>query len=269
MKVACYQTNPVYGETEHNVLTALKTLGARRADLHVLPELFSTGYLFGSRKELGRLAEPIPGGPTVRALSRFCRLGGCSVVASIAEVERGRYYNTAILIGPRGLLGKYRKMHLFDREKLWFEPGNTGFRVWTVKRVRIGLMICFDWVFPEAARILALKGADIICHPSNLVLHYCQGAMVTRSIENGVFTVTANRVGTEKRRAIQLTFSGGSQITDPRGRVLAHAPKTGRKTLVADIDLSLARNKRLTPRNHLFRDRRWSYFKELARPPGR
>ncbi|KPJ61172.1 MAG: hypothetical protein AMJ46_02285 [Latescibacteria bacterium DG_63] len=266
MKVAFYQSNPIYGETEHNVDEALETLGTVRADLYVLPELFSTGYLFGSRKELGRLAEPIPDGPTIGALRAFCRSEGCVIAASIAEIDRRKYYNTAILVGPRGVLGTYRKMHLFDRERFWFEPGNTDFQVWRVKRARIGLMICFDWVFPEAARILALKGADIICHPSNLILHYCQGAMVTRSIENGVFTITANRVGSERRGAIQLTFSGRSQITHPRGHVLARAPKTGRKIQTADIDLSAAREKRLTPRNHLFGDRRTRYYREITRP---
>jgi predicted amidohydrolase len=269
MRVAFYQTNPVYGETEHNVREALETLGTVRADLYVLPELFSTGYLFGSRKELGRLVEPVPAGPTVGALREFCRSRGCAVATSIAEVDRKNYYNTAVLIGPRGLLGKYRKIHLFDRERFWFTPGNLDFEVWTFKRARIGLMICFDWVFPEATRVLALKGADVVCHPSNLILHYCQDAMVTRSIENGVFTVTANRVGSEKKRGVQLTFSGRSQITDPRGRVLARASKVGRKMQVVKIDLSLTRKKRLTPRNHLFGDRRTRYYREITKPRGR
>ncbi|UCF78411.1 MAG: acyltransferase [Candidatus Eiseniibacteriota bacterium] len=269
MRIAFYQTSPVYGEIEYNVREALETLAAARADLYVLPELFSTGYLFGSRKELGRLVERVPEGPTVGVLHKFCRSRGCAIVASIAEVDRGNYYNSAVLISPRGLLGKYRKIHLFDRERLWFQPGNLDFGVWTFKRARIGLMICFDWVFPEAARVLALKGADIICHPSNLILHYCQDAMVTRSIENGVFTVTANRVGSERAEAVQLTFSGRSQITDPKGRVLARAPKVGRKFQVVDIDLSLTKKKKLTPRNHLFHDRRAKYYKEITRPTRR
>ncbi len=266
MRVALCQTNPVYGETEHNVREALETLSTVRADLYVLPELFSTGYLFGTRKELGRLVEPVPDGPTVSSLKKFCRSRGCAVVASVAEVDRKVYYNTAVLVGPRGLLGKYRKIHLFDRERLWFEPGNLDFGVWAFKRARIGLMICFDWVFPEAARVLALKGADIICHPSNLILHYCQDAMITRSIENGVFTVTANRVGSERAGNIRLTFSGKSQITDPKGRVLARAPKVGRKLQVVDLDLSLAKKKKLTPRNHLFGDRRAKYYREITKP---
>jgi predicted amidohydrolase len=269
MKVAFYQSNPVYGQIEQNVNEAIETISAVPADLYVLPELFSTGYLFGSKRELGRLAEPIPSGPTANALRRFCRSEGCALAASIAEVDRGRFYNTALLVTSRGIAGTYRKVHLFDRERFWFTPGNTDFNVWTVKRVRIGLMICFDWVFPEAARILALRGADIICHPSNLILHYCQGAMVTRSIENAVFTVTANRVGSESRAGVHLTFSGRSQITDPRGRVLARAPKTGRKMMAVDIDPSLAREKRLTPRNHLLTDRRPRFYRQLVKPAAR
>jgi predicted amidohydrolase len=126
-------------------------------------------------------------------------------------------------------------------------------------------MICFDWIYPEAARILALKGADIICHPSNLILPYCQAAMVTRSIENRVFTVIANRVGTEVRGKVTLTFSGMSQITDPLGRVLARAPKAAEKMMAVEISPALARNKKATPGNHLFRDRRPAYYRELTK----
>jgi len=266
MKVAVYQSCPIYGDIDYNLFTALAALGSVDADLYVLPELFSTGYLFGTRKALGKLVEPVPSGPTSRGLIRFCRSRGCAIVAGIAEKEGAKFFNTAVLVGPRGLIGKYRKTHLFNQEKKWFDPGNTGFEVWKCGNAKLGLMICFDWIYPEAARILALKNADIICHPSNLILHYCQPAMVTRSVENRVFTITANRVGREVRKDVDLTFSGRSQITDPLGRILAAAPREAERIMAVDIDPTLARNQKATPGNHIFRDRRPAFYKELVRP---
>jgi predicted amidohydrolase len=265
MRVAFYQSCPIYGDVDYNLFTALGALGSTKSDLYVLPELFSTGYLFGSRKELSDLAEPVPSGPTTRGLIQFCRSERCAIVAGVAEKEGKKFYNSAILVGPRGLIGKYRKTHLFNQEKLWFHPGNTGFQVWRYKNARIGLMICFDWIYPEAARALALKGADIICHPSNLVLPYCQAAMKTRSIENRVFTITANRVGKEIRGKVELTFSGMSQITDPLGGVLARAPEATERIVAVKIRPEQARNKKATPGNQIFRDRRPVYYKDLTK----
>ena len=155
----------------------------------------------------------------------------------------------------------YRKSHLFWYEKRFFSPGNTGFRVHDIGIARIGMMICFDWVFPEVCRVLALNGADIICHPSNLVLPHCPQAMITRCLENRVFAVTANRVGSESRTAgSPLKFIGKSQIVDPDGRVLCRASDNKVETMVIDINPKLARDKRITPKNDLFVDRRVDLF---------
>jgi len=269
MRVAFYQSSPVYGEIEYNLFTALNALGSSKADLYVLPELFSTGYLFGSRKELAALAEPIPAGPTTRSLIEFCRAEDCAIVAGIAEVAgRGsakKFFNSAVFVGSRGLVANYRKTHFFNLEKKWFDAGDLGFSVSKFRGARIGVMICFDWVYPESARILALKGADIVCHPSNLVLPFCQAAMITRSLENRVFTVTANRVGKEKRGRVEIPFSGMSQIVDPFGKVLRQAPRTGEKIMAVDIDPARARDKRFTPGNDLFKDRRPQFYRDLVR----
>jgi predicted amidohydrolase len=259
----------MYGEIEYNLFTALNALGASRTDLYVLPELFTTGYLFGSRKELAGLAESIPSGPTTKSLVEFCRAEDCAIVAGLAEVTgRGsarKYFNSAVFVGPRGLLALYRKTHLFNQEKKWFDAGDTGFTVTPFRGAKIGVMICFDWVYPESARVLAVRGADIVCHPSNLVLPYCQAAMITRSLENRVFTITTNRVGREKRGKTELTFSGMSQIVDPFGKVLRKAPRTGEMLAVVDVDPARARDKKFTPGNDLLKDRRSRYYRDLVR----
>jgi predicted amidohydrolase len=123
------------------------------------------------------------------------------------------------------------------------------------------MMICFDWLFPEAARTLALQGAEVICHPSNLVLPYCPQAMITRSLENRVFTITANRVGTEERvPGKPLKFIGTSQVTSPDGDVLCRAGSKREEAVAVEIDPARARKKLITPMNDIFRDRRKDLF---------
>ncbi len=260
MKVGFIQTSPVFGRVEENVEDVVRRLASPRmrgVELLVLPELFSTGYQFRSRKELSGFAEEVPGGYTVGRLAEIAGAMRLHIVAGIAERSSGRVYNSAVLVGPGGLLGLYRKAHLFWDEKRLFSPGDTPFRVYDIGRARIGMMICFDWLFPEAARRLALDGADIICHPSNLVLPYCPEAMITRTLENRVFAVTANRVGSEERvKDKPLRFIGLSQIVSPRGEILCRASRRRAEARVVDIDPEEARNKRITPKNHIFRDRR-------------
>ena len=118
-------------------------------------------------------------------------------------------------------------------------------------------MICFDWRFPETARTLALLGADLIAHPSNLVLTHCPQAMITRCLENRVFAITADRVGTEDRlEGETLNFMGQSQVVDPNGNILIRASILDEAVHVVHLDLNLARNKALNSRNHIFNDRR-------------
>ena len=132
-----------------------------------------------------------------------------------------------------------------DDGYIWY-PGLTGFRIFEYRQVRFGLMICFDWRFPEAARRLALSGAQIICHPANLVLPHCPDAMVTRALENNVFTVTADRIGSENRTGIPLKFIGRSRIIAPDGIILGELGETETGFISADIDTELADRKRLS-----------------------
>ncbi len=238
-------------------------LEGTKADIIVLPELFATGYLFESRDELVRLAET-PDGPTVSALKDLSKEFNTALVGTVAERAGDDIFNTCYAVSGGEVLGTYRKVHLFDREKAMFAAGDTPFPVIDVKGARVGLMICFDWIFPEVARVLALEGAQILCAPSNLVLPYCPAAMVTRCIENHVFAVLANRVGMERTGDIELEFVGMSEIVAPNGDILARAGREEEMLQVAEIDPADADDKMVTSTNDVLADRRPEFYRKLC-----
>ncbi len=254
IRVGVLQFSPRFGDVAGNLARIAGLLARRRADLWVLPELCATGYQFRSRAEAARLAESTDG-PFSRFLGTMARERQTVIVAGFAERAGRRLFNSALVVGPKGTLGVYRKVHLFHRERRIFSPG-TSLPVFRTPLGRLGVLICYDWRFPEAARTLALKGAALIAHPANLVFSHAPDAMVTRALENRVFTVTAGRTGAEARiPGERLRFFGGSQVVTPRGRVCF---RLGRQEAVrtARIDLAEAADKRLTPLNHILRDRR-------------
>jgi predicted amidohydrolase len=261
MRIACLQMNCRLGEQERNVRRALQLIDSEKADLYVLPELFNSGYLFANKQEVVAVAEAIPEGETCRQLYAVAQKKECYIVAGMAEKAGDKFYNASVLIGPQGHIATYRKIHLFDEEKLWFDPGDKPFCVHDIGIAKLGLMICFDWIFPESMRSLALQGAEVICHSANLVLPYCQKAMTTRCLENGVFAATANRVGQDRCNDKQLRFTGHSQITGPRGQVLSQAGKVLEEVCVATIDPGDSQKKWLNSHNHLHRDRRPEMYK--------
>ncbi len=261
MKTAFFQFSPVFGEVRRNVEKVLHEIGSREVDLVVLPELFSTGYQFVSKEEVEELAENIPSGYTTEKLVELSKKKNVCIAAGIAERDGDAFYNSAVLTGPEGFIGLYRKTHLFYEENLWFSPGDTGFRVWETSIGTIGIMICFDWFFPESARTLALRGAEVIAHPSNLVLPYCPDGMVTRCLENRVFAVTANRTGLEQRGGKEaLSFIGSSEIVSPKGEILCRAGGETEEFGQIEIDPAQAGNKRLNAFNDLFSDRRKDFY---------
>ena len=259
-KVGYFQFHPCFGDLDANRRTVEKALQPVEADLMVLPELPFTGYTFRNRRELASLAEDPSRSETVDLLTGICRRNRMSVVTGFAEKSGDKIFNSSLLVGPRGLIRIYRKIHLFNDEKKYFDPGDLPLKINTVRGVRVGMMICFDWVFPEVTRTLALQGMELLCHPSNLVLKFCQKSMSTRCLENGVFAVTTNRFGLEQRPHASLKFSGGSQVVGPQGQVLARAPSQRRQLQVVAIDPAESKNKSLTPRNHLLRDRRPEFY---------
>jgi predicted amidohydrolase len=257
VRVACVQNDPAFGARDANLDAAEALLDGVEADLVVLPELFASGYSFRDRAEAEAAAEPFPDGPTVRRLLAWSRRRGAVVVAGFPERAGARVHNAAAVVADGRPLACYRKVHLFGFESDVFDAGDDGFAVVEHRGLRVGTMVCFDWIFPESARTLALRGADVIAHPSNLVLPWCQRAMPLRALENGVFTATANRVGTERRAPRPaLRFTGGSLVAGVDGVVLASAPEEGPAVLVADLDPARARDKRLPGGNDRLADRR-------------
>lgn len=260
VRVGFVQTRPRFGKLERNLDGAGRRVAdAPDFDLLVLPELFSTGYLFRDRAEALASAEDLDG-PTLSALREWASARGGAIVAGFAERAGERVYNSAALVEPDGRTRVYRKIHLFDREPLVFEAGDRPFDAWDVTtprgRWRVGVMVCFDWVYPEATRSLALRGADIVLHPSNLVLPHCQEAMKTRCLENRVWAVTANRTGGDDRGDLRVEFTGTSQIVGPRGEVVVRANAGSECTEVREVDVAAARDKRITEHNDVLAGRR-------------
>lgn len=262
MRVGFYQFDPQFGEVAANLDTVTAKLERADADLIVLPELFASGYQFVSQEEAQRLAESVPDGVTVRRLSDLAKRRKMHLVAGLPERSGTRCYNSAVLVGPPGFLGCYRKTHLFYEETQFFSLGDSGFHVWDIGPAKIGVMICFDWYYPEAARTLALQGADILCHPSNLVLPNCPDSMPVRCLENRVFAVTCNRIGSEARGGKErLTYIGQSEIVTPKGLITHRASRDREELTIIDIDPAEARDKALNRYNDLLGDRRPSLYK--------
>jgi predicted amidohydrolase len=251
------------GERAHNVsriLAAIEDACKNGARLVAFPECATTGYCFDTLDEVRCVAEPIPG-PTTARLAEACRAHRAYVVVGMVESCESRLFNACALIGPDGLIGGYRKVHLpylgVDR---FADPGDNPFHVWHALGLRVGMNICYDGSFPESSRVLALEGADLIVLPTNWPpAAACAADYVinTRAMENHVYYLAVNRIGSERG----FTFIGRSRICDPTGRTLAAADHDQEAILQVEIDPELARNKHLVriPGKHeidRFADRR-------------
>lgn len=260
MKAGFLQFSPSFGEKQKNFDQVEHLLCDITADIIVLPELFNTGYTFLNKNELTKLAEPIDG-ETSNFIQQLAKKKNCSIVYGFAEKYNDLFFNSMSFMSPADIVQTYRKSHLFFEERNFFQPGDTGFKVFEHNGVKIGMLICWDWIYPEAMRTLALKDAQIILHSANLVTPYCPDAMITRAIENRVFVITADRIGEEKRNGKKFHFIGKSQIVAPNGEVLV---RVGEETCVkvVEIDPGLALDKKITEHNDLFTERREElYFK--------
>jgi N-carbamoylputrescine amidase len=271
-------------DPDENVLracTMLRDAANRGAQVACLPELFRTPY-FCQSEDAARfdLAEPIPG-PTTMALCQVARETGIVVIGSLFERRAaGIYHNTAVVIEKDGtLLGMYRKMHIPDDplyyEKYYFTPGDLGFLTFDTSFARVGTLVCWDQWYPEAARLTALRGAEVIFYPTAIGWHPAEkvefGAAqssawetIQRShaIANGVYVAAVNRIGHEGPASGGLEFWGGSFLADPFGRVVAKASHDTEEILIAQCDPRLQEE---TRRNWPFlRDRRIDAYAPIA-----
>jgi N-carbamoylputrescine amidase len=271
--VACLQMRPTFGDVAANVADSLRMIdqaAERGADLVVLPELCNSGYVFASRGEAFALAEEIPSGPTVKAWAERAARHRLYLVAGICERAGGNLYNSAVVLGPEGYLGTFRKVHLWNEETLYFEPGDLGFPVFHTPIGRIGVAICYDGWFPETYRLCALQGADIVCVPTNWVPIPGQAAgrqamanilAMGAAHSNSMFIACADRVGVERGQP----FEGQSLIVGYTGwPVAGPARRDSEEIVFAEIDLREARRKRnWNAFNQVLRDRRTDVYDEM------
>lgn len=261
--VAALQFSPHRAMLAYNLDRIRELAEPVAADVLVIPELASTGYCFTDPDELLPMAE-IPGeGPFCRWMLETAAAKGMLVAGGFAERDReGMLYNSAFIAVPDGTWRVYRKTHLFYKEKMVFAPGDTGFFVVEWEGIRYGTMICYDWRFPEAARALTVRGADVILHPSNLVAakSLWGPVMETRAVENKVITVTANRSGSEILVDEILRFSGESQINGMNGKPLAVAGAEDEEVIIAQVDPLATRSKSFNSFNDIIADRRPEYY---------
>jgi predicted amidohydrolase len=179
------------------------------AKLIVTPEMATTGYCWASREEIASEVEPIPG-PTTARFAEIAARYGCWIVVGLPEVDpqTGVFYNTAVLIGPDGPLGRYRKTHAYISEPKWAKDGDLGLPVFETPLGRIAMTICMDACYPETARVPALAGADVICFPTNWLTEKSPSpSWMARAAENGVYFLAANRYGPPTARASSVACS--------------------------------------------------------------
>ncbi len=265
MKISVFQTKPVFGEFNVNANVIKDYIDNSDADILVFPELAFSGYNFETKEELKKLSNGFNSRLFNDEIKYLSKEKNKIICLGFAE-ERvdGEIFNSAALFFPNGEKHLYRKTHLFYKERYLFSEGNTGFNVFRYEPwdINIGMMICYDWRFPEAARTLGIKGADVILCPSNLVTDVWHISMPSRALENNLFFVTANRVGTETNSEQTLDFTGKSAIYGCRGELLCQASNDQEEVITADIDYKLARKNAFNEINDIFTDRRPDiYFK--------
>jgi len=261
IKAGIIQFQPVFGDLEKTISRLTPLLeSAKDTDIMVLPELANSGYNFDSYEQAFELSEEVENSCYLNFISDFAARNSNHIVTGFNEREKDKLYNTAVLIGPDGVIGKYRKLHLFMNEKDIFEAGNLGFPVFDIGICKIGIQICFDYLFPEAWRILALKGAQLICHPSNFITPYPQKVIPAHAVINRFFIITCNRIGVEK----DLNFTGESFIINPDGDFICKASFSNEDVIISDLDIKLADNKMINKRNHVFGDRFPEQYKDLT-----
>ncbi len=262
INISIVQFCPKLFERKSNISRIEEIIEKDDSDLILFPELSTTGYFFLNREEVDENSDEF-NGKTIMHFQEMAVIHNKIIVIGFAEKFRSELYNSAAILFPEEKYSScYRKTHLFYRERFCFNEGNTGFFVIDYKPfdLKLGTMICYDWRFPEAARTLGFKGADLIVCPSNLVTKIWHLAMPARSIENKVYLAVSNRFGNEVRNNENLLFNGMSAIWDFNGSLLQAANKEGDEILKCSINPEYTRNKMFNEFNDIFKDRRTEFY---------
>lgn len=266
LTLAVVQFTPRFGEKKKNLSRMQKLVENVTADIIVFPELCTTGYFFLSRKEVTKVAETA-GGESTRFFCEMAQRKNAVVVAGFAERHHNHLFNSCMVVVPESKPPSvYRKTHLFYKENDCFDPGDSGFFVVHDKKrdVRIGPMVCYDWRFPESARVLTLLGADVIVCPANLITEAWRRVMPARAIENNVYLAVSNRAGFERRGGEELRFKGYSAIYDFSGQALKTAGTNDDVVLLAEIFPARTRDKSFNPINNILTDRQPQHYGPLT-----
>jgi len=275
-RIAGVQMEPKLGEVSRNLAAILARFSEAvqgGAKLVVFPECALTGYGFRDRAEARPFAEAA-GGPSALRIASACRESGAWIVYGFLESDGDRLFNACALVGPDGPVATYRKVHLpYLGVDKFADPGDRPFAVHDAGGLKVGMHICYDGAFPETARVLTLLGAELLVLPTNWPTHSecaAEHMIATRSMENVVYSLAANRVGEERG----FRFIGRSSIASTSGEILAFASPDREEILYADIDPAKARQKRLVrvPGQHevdRIADRRPGFYGPLVAPNGR
>jgi len=253
LRVAQIQYAPALGDEEASMDNFRELIFStrHRADLIVLPELANSGYNFADRNQALSCAESVEESEFIDWLRRWALMHETNIVTGFLEKDGDKLYNSSVYINKRGKKEVYRKVHLFMNEKNIFDKGDKGFPVFDMDEYKLGMLVCFDYLFPEPWRILALKGADIVAHPSNLVTGNAFKVVPAQAVINGYYIATTNRIGSEG----ELNFTGKTFIVDPKGEVIKTASPGQAEVVLTKIDPLLSRDKMITPGNHVLNDR--------------
>jgi predicted amidohydrolase len=270
--IACQQLSPELGAVKENTersCEAIRQAAEAGADFVLLPELATSGYVFESVEEARAAAEPADG-PAITAWIREAERSKATVAGGFAELRKdGKLYNSMAVVDETGLLAVYSKSHIWDREKLWFAPGEEAPFIVQTHIGPVGLLICYDLEFPENIRSLALHGAELVVMPTNWprfprpegerppeVINAMASARFNR-----VFLACCDRTGPERG----VEWNGGSVIVDEMGWVLAEAPHDSTALIMAECDLDHARDKSWTELADMFADRRPEFYGALVK----
>lgn len=252
------------GENIDGLFGLVEEAAQAGAKLITVPEMATTGYCWYNRKEVEPFVEPIPG-PTTDRFAVLARKHACWIVVGMPEIDpkTGIYYNSAVLIGPDGIVGTHRKTHLYIAEPKWAKQGDLDHMVFETPIGNIAMLVCMDIHFIETARIQGLRNADIIVHISNWLAEKTPAPYwLTRAFDNGCYVLEGNRTGLERT----VEFAGGSVLINPDGTINAYRD-TGDAVMYGEVDIDLARSKAFPEGGNKFLERRPEHYMEILQDP--